>query len=398
MIKACMNRLGGVVLLFLLLQSAPTRAAGELIVYTFDGDSPATGITLVLDGSSETTVRRDGSASFDLAAGTHSVQVKDGDTTRYSFRFDTARGQLVDAVVDLQRENHFVEAYSPAESSDRRRAAPKGSLAGVVASVGNRIPNASVAVRGTDTTLTTDAQGRFEVELPRGRYDLVVERNGAEPVTESVRVVSNVTRAVTLQMPSTGVSLPSLQMEEVTVVATYNPGAFQLSERDSSNIVDTMDLEALARFADTNVASSVVRVPSVTVQDNRFVFIRGLGGRYIATTLNGAFMPSTDPSKRTVPLDLFPSNFVSQLDIKKTFLASMPGESSGGNLVINTRTFPDQRSGGLGIRVTGTQGLTGEDVFTDETNGGLTCWDGKPVNAKRRAVFAPSPTFSVWVR
>ncbi len=388
MIKACISRLGGLVLLVLLLQASASRAAGELIVYTFDGDAPAAGLTLVLDGSDEASVRRDGSASFDLSPGAHSLQVKEGDTTRYSFRFETARGQLVDAVIDMGRESHFVEAYSLTESGEQRRAAPTGSLAGVVASVGNRVPNARIAVRGTDIVFTSNAQGRFNVELPRGRYDLVVERDGAEPVTETVRVVSNVTRSVTLQLPSSGVSMPSLPMEEVTVVATYNPGAFELSERDSSNIVDTLDLESLARFADTNVASSVVRVPSVTVQDNRFVFIRGLGGRYIATTLNGAFMPSTDPSKRTVPLDLFPSNFVSQLDIKKTFLASMPGESTGGNLVINTRTFPDERSGGLSIRVTGTQGLTGKDAFTDETNGGfdLIGWDAgereAPVGAR----------------
>jgi len=377
MIKAYMKRLGGAVLLFLLLQALPSQAAGELIVYTFDGDAAATDLTLVLDGSTERSLRRDGSAVFNLTPGAHSVQVKNGDATLYSFRFDTARGQLVDVVIDLESENHFVEAYSPTESGEVRRSAPTGSLTGVVASAGSRVPSARIVIRGTDRVLNSDAQGRFEVELPRGRYDMLIERGGADPVTETVRVVSNVTRAVTLQLPSSGISLPSVQMEEVTVVATYNPAAFGLSERDSSNIVDTLDLESLARFADTNVASSVVRVPSVTVQDNRFVFIRGLGGRYIATTLNGAFMPSTDPSKRTVPLDLFPSNFVSQLDIKKTFLASMPGESTGGNLVINTRTFPDERSGGLSIRVTGTQGLTGEDAFTDETNGGfdLIGWD-----------------------
>ena len=377
MIKACMNRLSGAVLFLMLLQALPAQAAGELIVYTFDGDVPAEGFTLVVDGSSENSVRKDGSTSFDVSAGAHSVQVKDGETTRYSFRFESARGQLVDAVIDLDRDSHFVESYSPTESSELRRSAPTGSLSGVVASVGNRVPNARITIRGTDTTLRSDAGGRFEVELPRGRYEFLVERDDGEPVSETVRVVSNVTRSVTLQLPSTGVSMPSLPMEEVTVVASYNPGAFELSERDSSNVVDTLDLEALARFADTNVASSVVRVPSVTVQDNRFVFIRGLGGRYIATTLNGAFMPSTDPSKRTVPLDLFPSNFVSQLDIKKTFLAGMPGESTGGNLVINTRTFPDERSGGVSIRVTGTQGLTGQDVFTDETNGGfdLIGWD-----------------------
>ncbi|MEQ8515209.1 MAG: hypothetical protein RIC38_06355, partial [Chromatocurvus sp.] len=71
MIKACMNRLCGLVFLVLLLQASVSRAAGELIVYTFDGDAPAAGLALVLDGSEEATVRRDGSVSFDLSPGSH---------------------------------------------------------------------------------------------------------------------------------------------------------------------------------------------------------------------------------------------------------------------------------------------------------------------------------------
>lgn len=389
MIRLNVNRCLMVTLIALGLQAAGASAANELIIYTFDEGAPAAGITVSVDGAQQVEPRQDGSATFDMSDGPHSIQVRRGDDIIYTFRFDYARGQLVDAVVDLGRDSHFVEAYSPTESSQQRLAAPKGTIAGTVASVGNRVPGAPIRVVGAGVDTSSGSDGRFELTLPRGRYEIEVEPpGGGEAVRERVRVVSNVTRGVVLQLPSRGIASPNLAMEEVMVVASYSQGAFELSERDSSNIVDTLDLESLARFADTNVASSVIRVPSVTVQDNQFVFIRGLGDRYITTTLNGAFMPSTDPSKRTVPLDLFPSNFVNQLDVKKTFLAAMPGESTGGNLVINTRTFPDERSGNLSIRVTGTSGLTGSDAFTDETNGSFDWlgWDaGKreaPVGAR----------------
>ena len=102
-----------------------------------------------------------------------------------------------------------------------------------------------------------------------------------------------------------------------------------------------------------------------------------MGGRYVSSTLNNATMPSTNPSKRTVPLDLFPSNFVSQLDIKKTFLPSMPGESTGGNLIINTKTFPDERTGSVSIQLGYLDGVTGETVFIDPLDGDFDAlgWD-----------------------
>ena len=143
----------------------------------------------------------------------------------------------------------------------------------------------------------------------------------------------------------------------------------QESERYSSNVIDTMGIEQLARFGDSDISAAVIRIPSVTIQDDRFIFIRGMGGRYITTNLNGANLPSTNPSKRSVPLDLFPSNLVEQLDVKKTFVASMPGETTGGNLVINTRSFPAEREGKLSFSLGGVTGLTGNDVLTDPNSG-----------------------------
>ena len=103
----------------------------------------------------------------------------------------------------------------------------------------------------------------------------------------------------------------------------------------------------------------------MSVQGGKYVVIRGLGNRYVTATLNGSSMPSTNPSKRTVPLDLFPSGFVNQLDVKKTFLASMPGESTGGNLVITTKTFPDEAFFELSLSTGVVSGLTGSSVATD---------------------------------
>ena len=173
------------------------------------------------------------------------------------------------------------------------------------------------------------------------------------------------------------------QLEEVVVLGSFDPGAFELSERDMGNIVDTLGVEQLARYGDSDVAASIVRVPGVSVQNDKYVVIRGLGDRYVTANLNGSAMPSTNPSRRTVPLDLFPSSFVNQLDVKKTYLASMPGESTGGNLVINTKTFPDDAFIDLSVQLGGVTGLTGSSVAVDALEGDSDFRVGMMERAKR---------------
>lgn len=375
MYRPLLRRLAAGTPLLALAAVSPAFADDELVVFAFLNRAPAAGYTLVLDGEEETELSADGSATLDLSPGAHSLQVRDGQTSLYSFRFDSARGQLVDVIITLgDSATHELESYAPTESADERRNAPRGTLSGrVTAGTGGGVAGASVVVEETGDVVQTDADGRFTLELPRGEYELTAYHPVDDRTRKTdVRVVSGVSRGVSLRLrdPSLALDAPNLgSLEEVVVVASYDPNAFEASERSANQIIDTLDIEQLSRFADTNVAASVVRVPSVTVQDNRFVFIRGLGNRYISTTLNGSTMPSTDPTQRTVPLDLFPSNFVNQLDIRKTFVPGMPGESTGGNLVINTRTFPNERGGQVQVRVGATPGVTGQSVFTDPTDG-----------------------------
>jgi len=231
---------------------------------------------------------------------------------------------------------------------------------------------ADVTVNKTGTSTVTDGDGNYLLTLPRGIYDLTVTQQSIGTQTvPGVRVVANVERGASFSIaPKTSSSgaapiIPPPQIEEIYVVARYNPVALGESERYSEGVTDSLGIGELARFGDTEISGAVLRIPAVTVQDDRFIFIRGLGGRYISTTLNRATMPSTDPNKRTVPLDLFPTNMVRQLDVKKTFIASMPGESTGGNLVINTRTFPAEGGGQLAFSAGATSGLTGDDVWAD---------------------------------
>ncbi|GIR70627.1 MAG: hypothetical protein CM15mP74_18780 [Halieaceae bacterium] len=82
------------------------------------------------------------------------------------------------------------------------------------------------------------------------------------------------------------------EIEEVFVVASFDPAGLEVSERDTANIVDTIGVELLTRFSDSDVAASVVRVPGISVQDDKYVFIRGLG---VAMSLQHSITPRCPP-------------------------------------------------------------------------------------------------------
>ena len=356
---------------FLLAQFA--TADDELLLYVFDGGNGVEGAEVVVDGTSVGTTRADGSLTADLSDGAHVVAVAGPAGKAAVARFTAGNGLLANVVANLEDASARIQVFAGTESAEDRRDAPTGTMIITVRKGANVAANQLVVFSGGVGAVNTNAQGQATKTLPRGMYTVSVG-----DVSARVRVVAGVTRGAALRLPEDeGMTIDVPSLEEVFVIASFDPGSFEVSERDTSNIVDTIGVEMLTRFGDSDVAASVVRVPGISVQDDKYVFIRGLGGRYITSTLNNATMPSTNPSKRTVPLDLFPSNFVSQLDIKKTFLPYMPGESTGGNLVINTKTFPDERGGSVSGSFGYVSGLTGKTVAVDSASGAFDVigWD-----------------------
>jgi hypothetical protein len=104
----------------------------------------------------------------------------------------------------------------------------------------------------------------------------------------------------------------------------------------------------MAKTTGSDAADVVQRAPAVTVKNDRFVFVRGLSERYSSAQLNGSRLPSPDPLRRAVPLDLFPADFLDSLGVVKTFSADLPGDFSGGLIRLNLRDQPDTLTYSLG--------------------------------------------------
>ncbi len=123
----------------------------------------------------------------------------------------------------------------------------------------------------------------------------------------------------------------------VVVLGRYIPEP----QQESTAVANFLSMEDLDRTGDSNAAQALMRLTGLSVVSGRYVFVRGLGDRYSAALLNGSSLPSPDPLRRQVPLDLFPSNILAGATVQKTFSPNYPGEFGGGIIDLQTLSKPD---------------------------------------------------------
>lgn len=193
----------------------------------------------------------------------------------------------------------------------------------------------------------TDADGRYLLEgVPVGSYTLRFLKVGFRPATLTDVTVEPGERT-TWDFPLVEIpreSMDIFNLEEFVVSAeeiSDEEYAFEVFREQSLLSVDLLTGADFSRFAAGDVAEAIKRIPGITVQEGKFAVIRGLNERYSSTLFNGAPVPSPDPDKQSIPLDLFPADIVSNLVVNKTFSPELPGNSAGGSLDIKTDLFPE---------------------------------------------------------
>jgi TonB-dependent receptor len=211
------------------------------------------------------------------------------------------------------------------------------------AHTGRPIAGASVAVTGRAETAATDADGRFAIKVPPGSYALAIAAGNYGNVN-----VSDVTVTAGEMAEASAVMTNKSMVTRVDVVETVSAvqatAEAMLTERKLSAVVsDSIGRQELAAGTSSDAAGALEKVTGVSVVGEGYVYVRGLGERYSSTQLNGALIPTTEPEKRVVPLDLFPTGMIENIKIAKTYSPDLPAEFSGGLVQLQTVEFPPKR-------------------------------------------------------
>ena len=248
--------------------------------------------------------------------------------------------------------------------------AQKGSIQGTIsdAETGETLIGATVQIVGTVKGAAADLDGNYTIlGIEPGTYSLVCNYISYDADTiKGVVVTADQVTTQDFKMGTVGIA-----MEEFVVVARQNKGGSNYilnAKQESATLLDGISAKEIARGGDGDVAGAVKRVTGVTVEGGKYVYVRGLSDRYSKTTLNGAVIPSLDPRRNAVQMDLFPTSMIDNVSIYKTFSPELPGDFSGGLININTKDYPED----LKVEFSAKLGYNTNATFNDNFMSGNT--------------------------
>jgi TonB-dependent receptor len=222
--------------------------------------------------------------------------------------------------------------------------AQTGKISGKVLNTKNEpIAGVSVKIVGAPGGVSTDVEGRYTLTLAVDKkYELEFTAVGYQP-----KAVSDITLSLN-QVNELNVTLEQLDknLGTVTVTATRSTARRETVnsiiqfQKNTNTVASVISAESIRRSPDRNTGEVLKRIPGASIQEGRFLVIRGLADRYNLAMLNGIPLSSTEPDRKTFSFDLIPSAMIDNIVINKAFVPEMPGDWAGGLVQVNTKDIP----------------------------------------------------------
>lgn len=231
----------------------------------------------------------------------------------------------------------------------------------------------SIKIVGATGGTTTDVEGRFTLNLTSGKkYDLEFSAIGYETKTISdVEVLANQLNDLNIVLNIKAKSGEAVVVTARRTTARLESVASIISfQKNTNTVTSVISAESIRRSPDKNTGEVLKRTPGASIQEGRFIIVRGLADRYNQAMLNGILLTSTEPDRKTFSFDLIPAPMIDNIIINKAFVPEFPGEWAGGLIQVNTKDIPAK--GFFNIQVgTGFNTATIGKDFYREKRGGL---------------------------
>jgi outer membrane receptor protein involved in Fe transport len=345
-----LNAFSSLVLFALVIFSPGAWSQENLYVFVFKDGSPQSDIRVSV-GDIQGFTSEFGLAAFALTAGEYEIGYYDKDKLFALTEINLVEAQQSQVFLTLTREGASVELDLPIEAYDQQfeqrdvkpQEGPKGVLELSVKDSKSKQPvtAARLFFKGYAIEAVTDDQGRASVELAQGEYDIsVVHPKYIMRVVRDIKVVAETSQAQDVELVAS-----DIVMDEFIVTAPAVEGslASTLTDlKDSDVLADALSSEQFSKAGDSSASSALKRVTGITVVDGKFVYIRGLGERYSTVLMNDLHVPSPEPTKRVVPLDIFPTGVIQSMNIQKTHSSNLPATFAGGTVLITTKDIPQE--------------------------------------------------------
>ena len=376
-----------IIFLIVCTVSLPLYAAQKSSVfelYVLKDGLPDKTARVVLSNTSSYKINKDGLVRFKLKSGSYQLKVLSENKVLYEVSVsvgEPSNTQILlhsisgddQPVIDVESSDASVLSQLPKlKKIHVSKKEGKSIIRAQVNSLesGVPVPGARVFISGISETIKTDDSGKFEINISAGVYSLsIVHPDFSTQSFTDVSLNDNEVFEKKVELTPA-----AIELEEYTVTAPLvEGGALALldEQRNTSSVVEVIGASQMSNAGDSNAASALKRVTGLTLIDGKFIYVRGLGERYSSTVLNGSGMPSPDPTRKVVPLDLFPTGILESVVIQKTYSPDMPGEFAGGVVQLRTKSVPEEKVRKISLSIggntqsTGQQGLDYEGGDTD---------------------------------
>jgi len=228
--------------------------------------------------------------------------------------------------------------------------AQKGTITGKIldGETNEPLAFANVILKETNKGVTSDFEGSYTIEANQGTYTVSFSFLGFK-TKEITGVIVKPNKVVTLNLTlnPAGISFDTIVINVKNLRNTES--AILDVQKKSINLMDGISAQTFKKLSVSNVASAIKSIPGVSVQDSKYVYVRGLGDRYTKSILNGVDIPGLDPDRNTVQLDIFPTNIIGNVQIIKSATANLSADFTGGEVNIITKDFPNEKTSSLSI-------------------------------------------------
>ncbi len=214
------------------------------------------------------------------------------------------------------------------------------TIKGSTKSTKEPLPFVNIIFKNSDGKISgvaSDINSNYEITLPSGAYEIRASFLGYKPFVKQLDVKGDIQLDILLEEETT-------QLNEVVVKAVgqkVTEAAVVRTIRNSNVVSDGVSIEFIKKTPDRNVGDALKRVSGVTIQNDKFVLVRGLADRYNSAILNKTLLPSTEPDRRAFSFDIIPTALIDNIIVSKSASANQPGDWSGGLVQITTKEVSD---------------------------------------------------------
>lgn len=378
--KTILLRLMVLSALVLLTTAFAAEKVGTFSFVLLKNGKPLPHSEVIIDRKASLFTDVDGYLNRTLDEGVHRIQVigrENGGAIVYAKQsFTVVSGQNTQMILTLTSDNKLsiVDVETPeaghvAMDEETLKSLPKGLLHLSIVSSEEKKPvkGARVFVRGTSIEGVSDDNGTIEVEVPAGEQTIsIIHGSFSSQTLNKIEITQEKTTLRVVEMTPA-----SLELEEFVVLVPNIQGSIASvvqEERQSNAITSVLGSEEMSKKGDSNAANALKRVTGVTLVGGKSIFVRGLGERYSNVELNSMPLPSPDPTKRVVPLDIFPSSVIGSMKVQKSATADIPSSFGGGYIDIRTKDSSSEDFIKVEVALKGNNN-TGKSVSTYEGSG-----------------------------